>query len=128
MEAWGAMARYLTFFSYTGEATARMVARPEDRAEAARAVIEAAGGRLEAFYWTFGDHDGLAIYDVPDVRDAAAILIAASSSGRLRALRSIELLDASEIRAVLERARAVAASYEPPGGRGPWHQEYDSLG
>src|SRR5205823_1048601 len=60
-EARGDMARYVAFFSYTGEAAARMVAHPEDRAEAARAVIEAAGGRLEAFYWMFGDYDGLAI-------------------------------------------------------------------
>ena len=58
------MARYVTFFSYTADAAARMVERPADRAPAARAVIEAAGGRLEAFYWMFGDHDGLAIYEV----------------------------------------------------------------
>ena len=67
------MAKYLTFFSYTGEAAARLVGYPEDRAKAARAVIEGAGGRLETFYWMFGDYDGFVIYEVPDARTAGAV-------------------------------------------------------
>jgi uncharacterized protein with GYD domain len=122
------MVKYVTFFSYTAEATARMAAHPADRAEAARAVIEGAGGRLEAFYWMFGDHDGFAIYEVPDAPTAAAVGIAVATSGLLKALKTQQLLDSADALAALEKARAVASSYDPPGGRGPWHDEYDRLG
>src|SRR5262245_29532178 len=122
------MPTYVTFFSYTQEAAQRMVARPEDRAEAARALIEGVGGRLQAFHWMFGDYDGLVIYEVPEPRIAAAAAIAVATSGGLKALKTHQLLDPGEARIALEHARIVAQSYEPPGGRGPWHEDYDSLG
>ena len=40
------MALYLTSFSYTPEARARMIEKPEDRREAARASIESVDGKL----------------------------------------------------------------------------------
>ena len=122
------MAKYVTFFSYTAEAAARMVADPEDRAEAARTVVEGVGGRLEGLYWMFGDHDGLVIYDVPDATIAAAVAIAVAASGRMKSMKTVQLLDAGEIQGALESAKAIATTYKPPGGRGPWHEGYDELG
>jgi uncharacterized protein with GYD domain len=120
------MPRYLTFFSYTGEAAARMVDRPADRATAARGVIEAAGGRLEAFYWMFGEHDGLAIYEVPDAVTAGAVALAVATAGMVSDLTTHQLLDADEIRLALERAASLAPAYRPPGA--PWREDYDALG
>ena len=120
------MARYVTFFSYTGEAAARMVERPADRAAAARGVIEAAGGRLEAFYWMFGDHDGLAIYEVPDAVTAGAVALAVTGTGMVRDLVTHQLLDSQEALSALERAAGLSPSYRPPGTA--WRDDYDALG
>jgi uncharacterized protein with GYD domain len=122
------MAKYLTFFSYTGEAAARLVGYPEDRAKAARAVIEGAGGRLETFYWMFGDYDGFVIYEVPDARTAGAVAIAVATSGLLKTIKTQQLLDSADALAALRQARAVASTYEPPGGREAWREGYDRLG
>ena len=67
------MRTYLTFFTYSKETWRAMVQKPEDRSEAARKVIEAAGGHLIAFYWMLGEHDGLAIFSAPGPEDAAAV-------------------------------------------------------
>ena len=64
------MLKYVSHFSYTGEAWERMITRPGNRALAARALIEEIGGEMEAFYWMLGDWDGLVIYGMPDVAAA----------------------------------------------------------
>jgi len=122
------MARYVTFFSYTGEAAARMVKRPGDREAAARSLIEEAGGRLECFYWMFGPHDGLVIYEVRDSTTAAAVCLAVATSGLIETLTTHQLLGSDEVRASLELASSVAGAYDAPGGRGPWHDDYTSRG
>lgn len=58
------MAMYLTRFSYTPETWARMIEKPEDRREAARAYIESVGGKLHGFWYAFGEHDGVNLWVV----------------------------------------------------------------
>src|SRR5690606_3270338 len=53
------MPLYLTRFSYTPETWARLISRPEDRAQAARSYIESVGGKLHGFWYAFGTHDWL---------------------------------------------------------------------
>jgi uncharacterized protein with GYD domain len=120
------MARYVSFFSYTGEAVGRMVNRPADRAEAARGVIEAAGGRLESFYWMFGPYDGLAIYEVPDAVTAGGVCLAVARTGLIARNETHQLLDSREALDALERASSLAPAYRPPGA--PWRDDYDALG
>jgi len=122
------MPRYVTFFTYTGEASARMVARPGDREAAARKLIEEAGGRLESFYWMLGDHDGMVIYEVPNPVTAAAVRLAVATSGLIAAMTSHELLGSDQVRDSLELAKGVMWAYDAPGGRGPWHDDYTSRG
>ena len=122
------MATYLTLFTYARDAWHRMVQRPEDREEAARAVIDAAGGRLVAFYWMLGEHDGLAIYEAPGASAAAAVNAAIASSGQVSHSRTASLLTSDEALATLELARVVSDSYPPPGGLAEWRAGYDELG
>ena len=49
---------YLTRFSYTPEAWTRMMKNPEDRGQAARKYIESVGGKLDGFWYAFGEYDG----------------------------------------------------------------------
>jgi uncharacterized protein with GYD domain len=123
------VATYLALFTYEKAAWRDMVRRPEDREAAARAVIDAAGGSLVAFYWMLGDHDGLAIYEAPDAPAAAAVTAAILASGRVRDVRTSALLAAPETLGALEHARKVAAAYRPPGGEHEgWRMDFDEPG
>lgn len=119
------MPEYLTHFTYTRESWRAMVSSPEDRLEAARRVVEAAGGRLDRFYWTLGEYDGLAIFSVPDAESAAAVSAAISASGRVARMHTTRLLTGDEARRALEKAKVVRESYDPPGGERAWRADYD---
>lgn len=122
------MPRYMTFFSYTGEAWSQMIACPGDREEAARAAIESAGGRMESFLWMLGRYDGLAIYSMPSEVAAAACAAAVAASGRIRRQETCQVLGMTEGESALELARTVAREYRPPGAPADWRSEYDQLG
>ncbi len=122
------MPKYVSFFSYTGEAWRAMVARPGNRAAAARALLEEIGGQMESFYWMFGEWDGFVVYDVPDAATAAAFSGRVTSSGLIGEFQTQQLLTMEEARQGLEKARAAAAAYEPPGTQTEWRAEYDALG
>jgi hypothetical protein len=77
------------------------------------------GGKLESFYWSFGDDDFLGIIEAPDDIAAAAFSVAVGSSGSLRNLRTIKLISLDEGRKLLEKAKATKAAYTPPGAKTP---------
>ena len=122
------MLRYVSFFSYTGEAWERMIKKPGNRANAAQALIEEIGGTMEAFYWMFGDWDGLVIYEVPDVAAAAALSGRVISSGLLKSVSTHQLISSDDGHEALLKARAVAGAYQPPGSQRGWHADYETLG
>jgi uncharacterized protein with GYD domain len=123
------MPHYIAFFTYAKSAWRGMVEHPEDREEAARKVIEAAGGRLLSFYWMLSDHDGFSIFEAADAVAAAAVSAAVSASGRISDVKTVRLLDKGEVRRSLEAAKVIATVYEPPGGfMKEWRAEYDVLG
>jgi uncharacterized protein with GYD domain len=122
------MPKYVTFFTYTDEAWAQMVKDPDDRAEAARAAIEAVGGELTAFYWMMGPSDGFAVYSMPHEIAAASVSAAVAGTGRVTGHQTYQVLDMEEGRQALELAREVARSYRPPGAPRDWREGYDQLG
>ncbi len=109
------MPKYVTLFSYTPESWARMLENPGDRAAAVRIAAESTGARLEAFYWMFGEYDGLAIFDAPNSAAVAATAIAVAGSGALKALVTHELITMEDAQGLLEQARQARAAYTPPG-------------
>ena len=122
------MPKYVTFFSYTSEAWARMVDHPDDRAEAARAAIEGVGGELLAFYWMLGPSDGFAIYSVPNEIAAASLGAAVAATDQMARQETFQVLDMDERKRALELADAVARTYRPPGAPRDWREGYDELG
>ena len=107
------MPKYAFLFSLKQETIAGMMQRPGDRAAAVRETAEAAGGSIEAYYWMFGQYDGMIIADLPDSKSAAAVSVAVVSSGALADLETHELFDAKEVTGILEQAKDV--TYGPPG-------------
>ncbi len=107
------MALYLTRFSYTPETWARLSKNPEDRREAARTYIEAVGGKLQGFWYAFGEHDGYTLWEAPDNVSMAAVAIALSSGGALSKVETTPLMTVEETLEALGRASAVG--YRAPG-------------
>jgi uncharacterized protein with GYD domain len=122
------MPTYLTMFEYTNAAWHEMVERPEDREAATRTVMDANGGRLIAFYWMFGDHDGLAIYEAPDSVTAATVLAGIRATGRIERMVTRSLLTGQEALRVLELAKFAGSNYEPPGGPRAWFSDFETHG
>ena len=109
------MAKYAIFFTLKGETIARAMDHPSDRAAVVSTAAEAAGARLDAYYWMFGDHDGFVIVDAPDSASVAAISLAVSSTGAFAHLSTHELIEAGDVNAILARVKELASSYTPPG-------------
>jgi uncharacterized protein with GYD domain len=68
------------------------------------------GGRLECFYFAFGDQDVYAIVDLPDNETAAATALTATAAGGV-VLRTVVLLTPEE----LDAAAGRSVEYRPPG-------------
>ena len=98
------MARFITFFSYTSEAWARLLDNPGDRSGAVGATIADVGGRLLSLDYLFGERDGMAIFEAPD-----------SGSGAFRSVATHELVSSSELVDVLRKAAAARPGYARPG-------------
>jgi len=109
------MAKYMALFNLTSEAIRRFVANPSDRAAVVRGMVESVGGKLECYYWVFGQYDGMAVIEMPDAHTTAATSLAIVSSGAFTHFETHELIESSDLTAIAERAREL--SYQPPGGR-----------
>ena len=107
------MPLYLTRFSYTPETWARLAANPEDRRTAARAYIEAVGGKLHGFWYAFGEYDGYNLWEAPDNVSMAATALAIGAGGALSSIQTTVLLTVEETLAALEKASSIA--YRAPG-------------
>ena len=90
--------------TYTPQAWAAMAKKPEDREQAAHALIQKAGGKPLNTYFSFGEYDVAAIFEAPDAATAAAIAIAGNSPGHLKAIKTTQLMTAQELMAVMKKA------------------------
>ena len=107
------MPMYLTRFSYTPEAWARLMANPEDRRAAAASYVEAVGGRLHGFWYAFGFHDGVNLWEAADNVSMAAVALAIGSGGSVTSLETTVLVEVEDTLAALRTAQGLR--YRPPG-------------
>ena len=80
------------------------------RRSAVSTMIEALGGKLETFYYAFGDVDVYVIVDVPDSITAAAIALAVNQSGGAT-VKTVVLIPPEDV----DQAGKKAVAYRPPG-------------
>ena len=105
------MPRYLIQASYTCEGVKGLLSEGGTaRRDAAASLVESVGGKLEAFYFAFGEDDVVAIFEAPSNADAAAVSLAAAGGGV--SIRTHVLLTPEEI----DEAAKKSVSYRPPGG------------
>ena len=105
------MAKYMLQVSYTAEGfKGLMKDGGSKRKAAATALVESLGGKLESFYYAFGDCDVFTVVDMPDSATAAAGSLILAGSGAVTT-RTTPLLTVEEIDAAVKKS----GSYTPPG-------------
>jgi uncharacterized protein with GYD domain len=94
------MPKYLVEARYTPEAVKGVMREGgSSRRAAAAKAVESVGGKLEAFYFAFGEVDAYCIVDLPDEKSAVAASMTINQSGtvsaRMIALIAPETVDAA---------------------------------
>jgi uncharacterized protein with GYD domain len=107
------MPHYLIQASYTAEAWRTLINKPENRTEVLRPFIEKLGGRTVHSWYAFGEHDIVAIMEMPDNVSAAALSLAQAAGGALKSLKTTPLLEIAEGLEAMKRASK--SGYRPPG-------------
>jgi uncharacterized protein with GYD domain len=105
------MPKYLITANYTAEGVKGVLKDGgTKRRQAAEAAIKSVGGRMEAFYFAFGDHDAFVIVDAPDNSSVASASLAINASGAVKT-KTTALLTPEEI----DQATKRKAAYKAPG-------------
>lgn len=105
------MPRYLIEASYTLEGVKGVQSSGgTSRRDAVAKVAESVGGRMESFYFAFGDHDVYTVVDLPDNESAAAVALTVNAAGGA-SVRTTVLLTPEEVDAAAKRS----VEYRPPG-------------
>ena len=105
------MAKYLVQFSYTGDGVKGLLKEGgSKRRDAVDQLVRSMGGTLEAFYFSFGEYDGVCIVDGPDNIGTTAATLLVNASGAVRTMTTV-LLTPEEV----DQATKKTADYRPPG-------------
>jgi uncharacterized protein with GYD domain len=103
------MAKYLLEVSYTIDGVKGLLKEGgSGRRAAVEHLIEAAGGKVESFYFVFGKSDVVIVCDLPDNATVAGVSLAVSAVGAaspsVRVLLTPEEIDAATGKTVEYRA------------------------
>lgn len=100
--------------SYTAASAKGMIDNPSNREQAARSIMEAAGGKLLSFYLTTGETDWMAITEFDDGADLLPALLVIGASGAVSNIKTVRAYTGAEFKAAQEKAAKIASSYKPP--------------
>jgi uncharacterized protein with GYD domain len=105
------MPKYLLTASYTAQGAKGLLKEGGSaRRAAVEKLVESAGGRLEAFYFAFGENDVYALVDLPDHASVAAATLAVTAGGG-GGPKTIVLLTPEEV----DQAAQKTVQFRPPG-------------
>ncbi len=105
------MPKYLFHGSYTQDGAKGLLKEGGSSRKAHfEQLLSGMGGKLEAFYFAFGDTDVYGIAELPDEAAAAAVSLTLAAAGGV-ALQTTVLIEAETI----DAATKVSVGYRPPG-------------
>ena len=105
------MPKFMIQASYVGEGLKGLLKEGgTKRRETVAQTIEGMGGKLETFYYAFGDYDVFGIADMPDNVSSVAFSMMINASGVINAKTTV-LLTPEEI----DQATKITVDYRPPG-------------
>ena len=101
------MAKYLVEASYTREGVAGVQAKGgSSRRDAVAEMAAGLGGKVESFYFGFGERDAYVVVELPDNEAAAAVNASGGATVKTTVLLTPEQVDEAAKRSV---------DYRPPG-------------
>ncbi len=105
------MKKYLIKASYNANGTKGLIEDGGSRRKSeVQKMLTAMGGKLESFYYAFGEHDAYLIIELPDDVTAAAVCLRVNSSGMV-SISTTVLLSPEDI----DKASKKSVSYRAPG-------------
>jgi uncharacterized protein with GYD domain len=106
------MPSYMIQCSYSAEAVAAFIKRPQDRRAVVSKMAAQLGGTLVGSWFSFGEYDAVFIIDGADNIGAAACSMAVTSSGAFKAFKTTPLLSIEEGMEAMKKAAKL--NYKPP--------------
>jgi uncharacterized protein with GYD domain len=116
------MAFYALQAAYAPLGWAALLKNPQHRLEAIKPVVERLGGTIVHGWFSLGEYDLLVICEMPDSISAAALSMAISAGGAVRAVETMQLLSFEDGLEALRRAQQ--AEYVPPRSEIPYFGVY----
>jgi uncharacterized protein with GYD domain len=105
------MAKYLIEANYVGEGIKGLLKEGgSSRRQAVDKLLASVGGKVESFYFAFGDTDAYVVVDVPDNITAAAVALTVAASGAVK-LKTTVLMTPEEV----DEATKKSPAYRAPG-------------
>ena len=101
------MALSMIQFSYNSETVGKLLKNPEDRSITVKNLIEKSGGKMLAFYYCFGDYDGIVIGEFPDNVSNLAATMTSFAAGAITSIRTTVLITVEEAIAAMKKATGV---------------------
>jgi uncharacterized protein with GYD domain len=105
------MPKFLIKASYSADGVRGLIKEGGSKRRAAvQKLVEGVGGKLEAFYYAYGEDDAVIITDLPDAASGLAISLAVNATGAVR-LATIPLITPEE----MDAASKKTVDYKAPG-------------
>ncbi len=105
------MPKFLIEANYVGEGVKGLLREGgTSRRAAVEKALASVGGRVESFYYAFGDIDAFVTVEVPDNVTAAAVALSVAASGAVNA-KTIVLLTPEDV----DQAVKKSLEYRAPG-------------
>ena len=107
------MKKYLIKGTYNPDGTKGLIQEGgSGRKAAIEKMLAAMGGKVEAFYYAFGEDDVYLIVELPDEITAVAVGLRVNAAGLVRISMTV-LLTPEDI----DQASKISVSYRAPGGK-----------
>ena len=106
---------FITYASYSHSGVKGIVDKPSDRSSVIKALVEKAGGKFIAMYFTTGSNGVMLVTEAADGSDAVAVGMAVAASGSLSKIETVRAFTPSEFKGIAEKAAKVTGAYTPPG-------------
>jgi uncharacterized protein with GYD domain len=105
------VAKYMIQANYVGEGIKGLLKEGgSSRRDAVDKLLASVGGKVESFYYAFGDVDAYVIVEVPDNVTAAAVALTVGASGAVT-LKTTVLMTPADVDQAIKKSPA----YRAPG-------------